>query len=251
MKIDLQTRHARVARVLKRLRCWLALALLGAVFWWVPLGSYLWDMGTTLVQYGVSRQAWPEYGRHSDWLLRFFTGPPSDAEMRRFFERYRADLNRIVTLYYAEQCVFDYHPPTPFNACLPIAHKIGVKLYPKWRVLNAAGRPRYRQVCSSPCDALSFNFRERTQNWWRNTNPVITGWIKSLLYIPPLVPYPGVSGEPLTRDEVIRRECQYPRASLNTPLPEIMAEADYSDNCGYFPLGDGWYVVLYATFDIG
>lgn len=233
-----------------RAKRWLAIAATLFLLYWLPLIDFAWVVGRSVYQHGVSRQSWEKIGWHADWFRRFFTGPPSDAEMIAFWHRHRADFDRMAELYVTGRCQFGYTPMD--NApCAPLEDRLGVDISPVFTVTNSAYARRALKVCGAPCQAQAYRLRQRPQDWWRSTNLNIKAWVKSWLWVPPLLPGPelGLSAdEPTERDEAIRRYCGYRKTSLDRPIPELLAEEFQTDECGYRPLGNGWYLELSAYF---
>jgi hypothetical protein len=251
MTIHLYSILIRLKNGIARRRKWLVVALIVAVFYWIPLGEYLLSVGRSVFDHGISSQTVKEIGWHNNWLKRYFTGPPSDDEMRAFFQKHRASFERMAYLFATEQCAYGYHPPSPVNACAPIEKQIGVGLVGIMDVGNSAFRPPLRVQCGAPCQIQLYRPYLRYQDWWRNSNPAIEAWSKEFIYIPPLLPASalGLKGDyPTDRNEAMRRFCRFPKKSLDLPVPEILAETLYSDDCGYFELGEGWYVIQTAAF---
>jgi hypothetical protein len=212
---------------------------------WIPVGEYAWSLGRSFSEHGISLQTWHHWQEHHAWLMRFFTGPPSDAEMLSFFRQHKQDFDRLA--YWHGHCIFYFRG----DECTPIETRLGLSSSSEGVAMNASFNPQLPARCRPHCDIQGYQFALRSQNWWRNTNLKIHSWSKLLIYIPPLVPGPMVgldSSYPTERDEAMRRHCRYPKASLDYPLPELMAAKYYVDGCGYFPLGEGWYLVQKANF---
>jgi hypothetical protein len=217
----------------------------------VPLIQYFWRVGNSVAATGLSRETARSIASDSEWFLRFFTGPPSDAEMKAFFERNRPAFERLAYLYATSQC--DPGPETP--TCKVLAEQLGVSVYAFTHVNNTAYTQSREIPCRSACKIQEYSPLTETQNWWRSTNSSIDYWEKKFLYVPPLLPAQAFgldpNHHPAERDEVVRRLCRYPRYSLDIPVPELEAEPVYADECGYRPLGDGWYLLLSAGYNLG
>jgi hypothetical protein len=206
-------------------------------------------VGNSVAATGLSRETARSIARDSEWFLRFFTGPPSDAEMKAFFERNRPAFERLAYLYATSQC--EPGPETP--TCKALAEQLGVFVYSSNGAPNTV-YPQSREIpCRSACDVQEYIFLSESQNWWRSTNSRISSWHKRLVYVPPLLPAQMFGLDPNQypddRDEVLRRRCYFPRLSLDMPVPQLEDEPSYSDGCGFSPIGDGWYLILIAGYE--
>jgi len=219
---------ATLKRVLWRYRRWCTAALAAWLLYWVPLGETLWSIGRSVFEHGASRQTWVDIKAHGDWLLRFFSGPPSDAAMRAFFQQHQAEFERLAYWRATGQC--------PVGDCDQIEARLGIVHGWGGEVSNSAWRPRWRRYCGAACKIQAYALRQRDQDWWRNTNPRIKGWYKGYLFVPPLLPGSEL-GEantlPTDRDQYLRSQGHYLQTSLDQPVPELLAEETYSDYCGY------------------
>jgi hypothetical protein len=241
----------RLKNGIARRRKWLVLALIVAAFYWIPLGEYLLSVGRSVFDHGISSQTVKEIGWHNNWLKRYFTGPPSDDEMRAFFQKHRASFERMAYLFATEQCVSTDDTTPQVNTCEVLGKEMGVQLMYGGTVQNSIYRQQGHRICNFPCQIQRYEIMTRDQNWWRNTNPDITAWIKSFIYIPPLHPNQASDSQnqyPADRDAVMQRKCRFPKNSLDRPIPELMEQDGYSDDCGYFALENGWYVSLWASY---
>lgn len=106
--------------------------------------------------------------------------------------------------------------------------------------------------CGQSCQGQDYTFGITDQNWWRSHNPKIHSWYKAFVYIPPLVPAEvvGLKNYPDNPDEVVRRNCQYQKQSLDKPVIEIESDKFDPYHCGFFAIGHGWYITLHAGFDL-
>jgi hypothetical protein len=217
----------------------------------VPLIQYFWRVGNSVAATGLSRETARSIARDSEWFLRFFTGPPSDAEMKAFFERNRPAFERLAYLYATSQC----EPGVGEKACEAQAEQLGFSVFTLGYLKNSIYPQSQEIPCGSACKLQRFSPLTEPQNWWRSTNSSIDYWDKRFLYVPPLLPAEqfGLSSQDFAaeRDEVVRRLCLYPRTSLDFLVSELEAEPVYADECGYRPLGDGWYLILHAGYNLG
>jgi hypothetical protein len=172
-----------------RAKRWLAVAATLFLLYWLPLIDFVWLVGRSLYQHGVSHQARHEIRGHADWFGRFFTGPPSDAAMIAFWQRNRADFDRMAELFVTGRCQFGY-TPMDYDPCSPLEDRLGVDIGTAFTVMNSAYAPRALLVCDTPCLAQTYRLRQRPQDWWRNTNPNIKAWVRSWVWVPPLLPGP-------------------------------------------------------------
>jgi len=240
----------RVARAPKwSRRCAMVVVTLFLLYQ-VPIIEYLWRVGASLADTGFSRKTAQRLARDSDWFIRYFTGPPSDTEMRAFFEKNRPTFERLAYLYATAQC----EPGPEDKTCKELAQQLGVFVFTVDYVKNTIYPQSQRDYCFPACAVQNYALLEEAQNWWRSTNTGISSWEKQLYYVPPLLPAQplGLNPKefPAERDEVMRRLCRYPGASLDTLVPELERERYYSDACGYRSLGDGWYLALSAGYNL-
>ena len=242
-------------RSLLRLARWLPALLAWGLTYYMPLFDCAWRVGNSLYEHGIAPRAWRQIVRHADWLLRYFTGPPSDAELIAYWRRHRLAFQQMAWLYAADRCDGNGNREIPIEQCQRLMQQLGVTIFSSPLTpnsdCNAMLYPHPGHIL--PCRVQTYLLHIETQNWWRNTNLNISSWEKRLMYIPPLLD-PRLFGlgptYPTERDEVMRRQCYNHRSSLDRPTPQQLAANYASEECAFRPLGDGWYLLLDGHFKL-
>jgi hypothetical protein len=238
---------------LLRLARWLPALLAWGLTYYMPPFACAWRVGSSLHEHGIAPRAWREIERHADWLLRYFTGPPSDAELIAYWRRHRLAFEQLAWLYAADRCDADGQRQKPIAQCQQLMKQLGVTILSSPLIpnsdCNALLHPHPGHKLS--CPTQDFYLHIEPQNWWRNTSVHIARWEKGLSFIPPLhdpLPLGLDSTYPVERDEVMRRQCRNRLSSLDRPNAERL-KSDYApQECAFRPLGDGWYLWLAADF---
>ncbi|BEV71609.1 hypothetical protein THUN1379_10910 [Paludibacterium sp. THUN1379] len=211
---------------------------------WLRLYDFATDIGHSLYKHGFSPTGWLAVQSDFAKFRRFYTGPPTDAEVIAFWTRHRQQLAQMVALDLAGHCTQGI-PLEPYDACELIGRQIGVHFIRMYWLPNSIYAQSHN--CPRGCYMWLFTLPYYESDWWRNTNSQIASWRKRLVYIPPLLPPASVGVDdfyPAERDQAMRLECQYQSTALDRPLPEQLAATYPQEVCAFRPLGDGWYLLL-------
>jgi len=216
----------------------------------IPLVGYLWRVGTAVSEHGFSQETLSEIARHTNWLKRYFTGPPTDKEMTEFFYRHRTDLERSAFIF--SRYGYCHHSSTSGHKqeCERMQERTRTKVGLAGPILINSAYRAVNRKCGHECYVQVHIFYEmEPQNWWRSWNGGIKAWQKSLLFVPPLKSaalfglnpnrYPD---DPL---EVMRRNCIV-KDTLNFVPPELEnKEAAYLiDGCAVKHIEGNWFIAL-------
>ncbi|WP_215781981.1 hypothetical protein [Paludibacterium sp. B53371] len=211
---------------------------------WLQLYDFATDIGHSLYKHGFSPAGWQAVQSDFAKFRRFYTGPPTDAEVIAFWTRHRQQLAQMVALHTAGKCHGGY-PVVPYDDCAKIGMAIGVAFIALDHLANSVHAPSHH--CRVGCQIIFFTLPYEQSDWWRNTNRHIAAWRKRLAYIPPLLPPEALGlNRKLTtdRNQVMQHWCRHQRPSLDRPLPEQFAAEYAPEECAFRAMGAGWYLLL-------
>lgn len=228
----------------------------------MPLLGYLGRVVVSVLTFGVSSTTVKSIEVQTDWFKRYFTGPPSDAEMIAHFRAHRADLERLAYLFATEGCAGKAGPEYTYiehPECARIERQIGMRGgLEGTSLLNSAFRDPRSRTCGAPCYVQAFNFiLKEPQDWWHGRDIHVDGsdgeieaWEKQLVYVPPLLPperFGLDAGYPTDPIEVMRRNCS---GGLVHSLDTIPAQLKKDPgnwgypNCAVRHIGGQWFITL-------
>ena len=203
----------------------------------MPLLGYLGRVVLSVLTFGVSSTTVKSIEVQTDWFKRYFTGPPSDAEMIAHFRAHRADLERLAYLMATQGFCHDRERKQPGQECSRIEQRIGMRGGMEGTMVdNSAFRHPRSHICGFPCKVQDYNFiLKEPRQWWRTQNSDIEAWEKELVYVPPLLPperFGLDASYPTDPVEVMRRNCY---GNLVTSLYTIPAELERDPGSWGYP----------------
>jgi len=228
--------------------------LVSVLCYQIPLLGYLWRVTESLATLGLSQASLSAIENHTDWFKRYFTGPPSDAEMIAFFRAHRADMDRLAYILATEGYCFNLVEKNPSHECGVIEQRLGLSGWP-WgsNFANSALRNPKSRTCGGPCQGQSYSFTlQEPQQWRGTTHSYITGWQKTFIYVPPLVSAErfGLSPEQFPSDPVKAvAKHSYIKQSLDSISAELDANPDGYKESAVLHIDDGWFLGLNAIVE--
>ncbi len=214
----------------------------------MPLFGYLEGVVLNMFEIGIINAI----EKQNDWFVRYFTGPPSDAEMIANFNKHRAKFERLVHLQLYHGYCHHQEQLHPGSECARLEKDVGMRasLSSQLHFSNSALQHPSITICGTPCYAQEFDYsHKQLQQWFGTKNPKIETWEKFLLYVPPLVPAERFGldpkGYPPDSLSAISKKCHI-KDTLDSIPPEL--EADPGDhaypNCAVRHIDGQWFLML-------
>lgn len=228
----------------------IALAVFLALCTQMPILGYLERVFLSVALFGFSQTTVKTIEDYNDWFMRYFTGPPSDAEMIAHFRKHRAEFERLAYLQATQGYCHNKERERPGQECTRLESKVGMRGGTSGPILvNSALGPR-TGPCGFPCRTQNFRYTHKERQQWRGTkNPEIEGWEKELVYVPPLLPAERFGldpkGYPTDSLSAMRRECFW-LDSLDSIPPELEAKPGDNayPNCAARHIDSQWFLRL-------
>lgn len=237
---------ASKAPFFKKHRLKLAVVAFLVLCYFVPLLGYLWRLGESVVEHGVSRQTLTDFDHHTDWFIRYFTGPMSDAEMIAFFSKYRSEFERMAYIgTNKSRCDED-------DECSKIAAKLGLRVgfasLPNYPNYACQLLPQPKGYGQQFCASQEYYLNIEPQNWWRSRNDSVEAWEKSYIYVAPTLPAErfGLNSKdfPSTPIEIIRHDC-YLVGAIDVIPSYLNVNPDGANDCAARQIDGQWFLSLF------
>lgn len=218
----------------------------------MPLLGYLGRVFQSVLDFGFSPTAKGELEKHTDWFKRYFTGPPSDAEMIAHFKKHRVEFERLAYLTVTQGFCHGRERERPGQECTKLEEKVGMRggLYYRFHLSNSALRDPRSRTCFFPCGVQDFDYPNMEwQQWWGTKNPKIETWSKELIYVPPLLPAElfGLDPKSYPTDLItaVRKGC-FLKESLDSIPPELEADPGFAGEpkCAVRHIEGQWFLKL-------
>lgn len=221
-----------------------------------PLIGYLWRVVSSTAKFGFSTTTIVAIEEHTEWLKRYFTGPPSDTKMINHFLTNQSEFERLAAINATYGYCFSLHQKNKGQECTLLENKLSVRSgASQIAFLNSALRPK-TGPCGIPCQAFEYSYQnQELQSWFGTKNPKIETWEKVFIYTPPLS-----SAEEFSLDSknhpsdilaAIEKKC-----ILKNSLDSIPAELEYSPGTSAFPncavrrINNRWFIKLSPSVKI-
>lgn len=194
----------------------------------MPLWGYLERVFLSVVLFGYSQTTVKAIEEQNDWFNRYFTGPPSDAEMISHFRKHRAEFEQLAYLQATQGYCHNKERERPGQECTRLERIVGMQAGLTSIFLGNSALRSCSKPYSFPCTyGLVFRYTHKERQQWRGTmNPKIESWEKELVYAPPLLLADQFRLNPLhdPHDSMsaMRRECFW-KESLDSIPPELEA----------------------------
>lgn len=215
----------------------------------IPLAGYFFRIILSVIKFDFTQVSINAIKEHTDWFVRYFTGPPSDADMISHFKKHRVDFERLATITVTQGYCFNLERKQPGQECTQLENKVGMKMgISQITLINSAFRPR-AGPCGTPCQVQVFYFEREWQQWLGTKNSTIESWEKQLIYAPPLLPAERFGLDPAGYPEdslnAMRKEC-FMKQSLDSIPPELEANpgSHAFPNCAVRHIEGQWFLKL-------
>jgi hypothetical protein len=228
----------------------IALVVLSMLCIQIPLLGYVGRVFLSVMQFGVGQSSFKALQEHTDWFMRYFTGPPSDAEMIAHFKKHRANFERLAYITITQGYCFDLERRKPGQECTQLEKEVEMKTgISQITLINSAFRPR-TGPCGTPCQVQEYFYSGKEwQQWLGTKNPKINTWEKNLIYVPPLLPAEQFALDlgryPANSLNAIRKAC-FMKQSLDSIPTELEAKpgSHAFPNCAVRHIEGQWFLKL-------
>lgn len=212
----------------------------------MPLLGYLGRVVVSVLTFGISSTTVKSIEVQTDWFMRYFTGPPSDAEMIAFFREHQQEFERMADIgTNKSRCDQD-------QECARIATNLNLgassAALPHAPNLACRSLPQPKGYGMQFCHSQEYYLSVEPQDWWKSNNNKIEAWEKSYVYVAPHIPAERLGLNPrfYPHDpaEVMRRRC-YLVEQLDTIPAELEAKPDDYKDCAARHIGGQWFIRFY------
>lgn len=183
----------------------------------MPLLGYLWRVTLSVLTFGVSTTTVKSIEMQTAWFKRYFTGPPSDAEMIAFFQAHQKEFERMAYIDTNKiHCSSD-------TECARIATILklrgGHASISDGPNLACRSLPQPKGYGMQFCNSKEYNLNNIEPQDWSdgrdihidNNNGQIKAWEKTYVYVAPRIPAEQLGLNPKTYPhdpvEIMRRGC--------------------------------------------
>lgn len=126
-----------------------------------PLIGYLWRVVSSTAKFGFSTTTIVAIEEHTEWLKRYFTGPPSDTKMINHFLTNQSEFERLAAINSTYGYCFSLHQKNKGQECTLLENKLSVRSgASQIAFLNSALRPK-TGPCGIPCQAFEYSYQNQ------------------------------------------------------------------------------------------
>lgn len=242
---------------MKSWKVWASLILLSVLCWYMPLLGYFGRLMDTLERNlfrdGSVGLIAHDLQEDTLWFKRYFTGPPSDAEMISLWRRGYKDFEWMAKATHSTGLACARLIEWGNSKCADMAEKYDVSLYvPDWDrwVPNSVYRVSGCGFLDLSCADLKFKLRSEPQDWREYELEHVAVWEKTLVRMVETRPAGelGLNPEDYPDDPMERaRHSCFLAPSLDTVSDEIfqrIKENRLRQFCVIRQLDERWFLML-------